>query len=153
MKLVPVEIKYTCGTTIYDRVSLNVQTCEVHFAPRLTRILREMENTEPAPVITIDIGEQSFPITRDDNGRHIVLAHAKHSSKPGAFRSITTPNRAQRHLNGRLVHLLSVASLAGAIVSAYSVSTWNASSAADVASYAVSAMLLGTVGFYCKMDC
>ncbi len=152
MKLVPVEIKYTCGTTIYDRVSLNVQTCEVHFAPRLTRILKEMENTEPSPVITIEIGQRTFPITRDDNGRHVVLAHAKQSVKPCVFRSITTPNRAQRHLNGRLVHLLSGASLAAAVVSAYSVTTWNASSAAGVVSYFVSAMLLGAVGFYCKMD-
>jgi hypothetical protein len=130
----------------------NLQNREVQFSPRLTEILRVMEITEALPVMTVEVDGGTFPITTDAKGHHLLDARANHSTKLGMFRAFTTPNRAQRHLNGRLVHLLSVASLAGAIASAYSVATGNASSAAYVVSYLVCAMILGAAGFCCKME-
>jgi hypothetical protein len=152
MQLVPIMIKYTCGTTIYDRVSLSVHTREVFIAHRLATILKAMESIEESPVMTINIGERTLPIMSDGNGSYMLPEHTKHSVKRSEFRSILRPNRAQRHLNGRYVQMLSAASLGGAIAGAYSPSTWSASSAAEGVSYVFSALILWAAGFYCKKD-
>lgn len=151
MKLVPVSIRYSCGTIIADRVSLDLETRAVHFSPRLTVMLLEMAKTEDAPMIWISLNGRNLPVVRGSDGE-LILGSESDRRHVGALRSILHPNRRQRHANGHLAHFLSIASFAGACWSASSVTTWNLTAAADVASFLVCATLLGIAGFYCKID-
>lgn len=151
MKLVPVTIRYSCGAIIKDRVSLDPTTREVHFSSRLTVIFLEMAKTEAAPFISISLSGHDFSVVQGSDGKHI-LAREKDRIHVEGFRSIFAPNRPQRHSNGHLAHLLSVASLAGACWSAASVTNWNLAAVEDVASFLICAALLGIAGFYCKRD-
>jgi hypothetical protein len=151
MKLVPVTIQYSCGTIINDRVSLDPATREVHFSSRLTVIFLEMAKTEDAPMISINLNGRNLPVVHGSDGE-LTLGSESDRMRVGALRSIFQPNRRQRHANGHLAYLLSIASFAGACWSASSVTTWNLTAAADVASLLVCATLLGIVGLYCKMD-
>lgn len=151
MKLVPVTIRYSCGTIINDRVSLDLETRAVHFSTHLTVMLLEMEKTEAAPMISISLNGCNLPVIHGSDGK-LTLGAESDRMHVGALRSISHPNRRQRHANGHLAHLLSVASFAGACWSASSVTTWNFIAAADVACFLVCGTLLGIAGFYCKMD-
>jgi len=151
MKFVPIRIRYSCGIIIDDRVSLDLETRAVHFSPRLTVMLLEMAKTEDAPMISINLNGRNLPVVHGSDGK-LTLGSESDRMRVGALRSIFQPNRRQRHANGHLAHLLSIASFAGACWSASSVTTWNLTAAADVASFLVCAALLGIVGLYCKMD-
>jgi hypothetical protein len=152
MKLIPVEIKYACGTIIRDHATLDVRTKEVFIPPRLSSILAMMEKTEALPSTTVILGGRAFHIELDEEGGYRLPAGTRPLAGRGAFRSIVTPNRAQRIANGRFAHLLSGASLTYAIFSLYSVRAWTVSSIVDIASYVISGLLLGVAGFYCKME-
>jgi hypothetical protein len=153
MKLMKAKLEYTCGTTIIDRVWLNVQTLEVLLPPRLTAVMNEIEKTEPPPAFSIECNGRSLAVVIDATGSFfaknddITAAVGR-----GALHSFAFPSKDQRLLNGRFAHMLSVASLAGALVSVFSATGWNIRSVTDTASYLLSAVLLGAAGFYCKRE-
>jgi hypothetical protein len=153
MKLMKAKLEYTCGTTIIDRVWLNVQTLEVLLPPRLTVVMNEIEKSEPPPAFSIECNGRSVAVAVDATG----LFFAKNDDLAAAVRrsvlhSFTFPSKDQRLLNGRFAHMLSVASLAGALASMVSTTDWNIRSVTDTASYLLSALLLGAAGLYCKKE-
>jgi hypothetical protein len=153
MKLMKAKMEYTCGTTIIDRVWLNVQTLEVLLPPRLSAMMNEMEKTEPPPAFSIECNGRSLAVTADATGSFFVNNDDITATvRRSVLHSFTFPSRDQRLLNGRFAHMLSVASLAGALVSVVSATGWNIRSVTDTASYLLSALLLGVAGFYCKKE-
>jgi hypothetical protein len=153
MKLLKAKMEYTCGTTIIDQVWLNVQTLEVLLPPRLTALMHEIEKTEPPPAFSIEYNGRSFAVTIDIKGSSFVKDDdIKAKGKRSPLLSFVFPSKDQRLLNGRFAHMLSVASLVGALVSVISVTRWNIQSFTDAASYLLSALLLGAAGFYCKKE-
>jgi hypothetical protein len=150
MKLAKAKIQYPCGTTVIDRVSLDVQTGEVLISPRLRDVMKEMDKSETSSSFSVEYQGRMLTVAVDTTGTfRIKVPDVSGATRPSGFRSLAFPSKDQRQQNGRLLHLLSAASFVGAVFSALSTSNWNAHAFAQTGSLTISGLLLGAVGFYC----
>jgi hypothetical protein len=150
MKLANARIEYPCGTTIIDRVSLDVQTGEVLVPSRLKHMMDEMDKSETSSSFSVEYQDRVLTVAVDTTRRfRVKVPDVSTATRRSALRSLAFPSKDQRRQNGRFVHMLSAASFVGAALSALSTSTWNAHAIAQTGSLTISALLLGAVGFYC----
>jgi hypothetical protein len=153
MKLVDAKIQYACGTVLKDRVAVDPASGEVLMAQRVINLMAVLKQGELRSAFDVSCGRRTFPVIADGEGKFRVKAPLVNSQVwKSAMRSIACPNRAQRHQNGRFVHLLSVMAVVASAVDAITAPVWNAQTITEIGSLMFAAVLLGMVGFYCNGD-
>lgn len=115
MKLAKVKVEYTCGLTLIDRVTIDLESGDVYLPPRLTGLLDLMQKIECCPAFSLEHRGAVVPVQARSDGTFTADLSARPApGMRGLLRELAYPTKEQRHQQGRYIHTLSAASAGGA---------------------------------------
>ncbi|KXV16523.1 hypothetical protein CR51_00945 [Caballeronia megalochromosomata] len=153
MRLVKVKVAYTCGLTVTETASMDTESGELFLPPRLTALMKMMEDSESAPAFTLDYTGYALHVRIDASGAYAVSLPEGRGSRICQFAdSITYPTQSQRQQNGRLIHTLSAAAFVSAAATVHAAPSFDWGLLSSIVLQAGGGVLLWYVGFLCMKE-